>query len=212
MTWSFASERALRRATWAALGLIAAIAGAFYVAQNALHPVGGEIALVKLFWLAGAVLLWGVLPLLLAGDARLGPGLRRAFAALLALMLARAGIEGWMLYVSLNWSPWYGIGHDALCAGVLIVLAARFRPRNVLERAARGYLAVSAAFFVPEMYFAWYMLGHFVTRGERAVYFVPADPSHANVLTITTVAVVCLAVYLVVFLRRWILASGIQIE
>jgi hypothetical protein len=208
--WSFASERALRRATWSALALVAAAAAAFYVAQNALRPVGGEIALVKLLWLAGAVLLWGVLPLLLMGDARLGPRLRRAFAALAALMLARAAIEGWMLYVSLNWSPWYGIAHDALCAVVLIAFFARAQPRNALERAARRYLAVSAAFFVPEAYFAWYMQSHFVTRGARAVYFVPGDASHVQVLTATAVAVVCLAAYLAMFLRRWIVASGIQ--
>jgi hypothetical protein len=209
--WSFASEAALRRATWAALGLVAAAAAAFYIAQNALRPVGGQIALVKLLWLAAAVLLWGVLPLLIAGDARLGPRLRRAFATLAALMLARAVIEGWMLYVSLNWSPWYGIAHDVLCAVVLTALAARSRPRNALERSARGYLAVAAAFFVPETYFAWYMQSHFVTRGARAVYFVPNEASHIHVLLVTAVAVVCLCAYLALFLRRWMLASGNQI-
>lgn len=208
--WSFASELALRRATWSALGLVAAAAAAFYVAQNTLRPVGGEIALVKLLWLAGAVLLWGVLPLLLMGDARLGLRLRRAFAALAVLMLARAAIEGWMLYVSLNWSPWYGIAHNALCVAVLVALAARVQPRNALERVARQYLAVSAAFFIPETYFAWYMQSHFVTRGVRAVYFVPGDASHVHVLTATAVTVVCLAAYLAMFLRRWIVVSGIQ--
>jgi len=210
--WSFASELALRRATWAALGLVAAAAAIFYVAQNTLRPVGGEIALVKLLWLAGAVLLWGVLPLLFLGDARLGPHLRRAFAVLVALMLARAAIEGWMLYVSLNWSPWYGIAHNMLCIMVLIALASRFRPRNALEHAGRQYLAVSAAFFAPETYFAWYMQAHFVTRGEGATYFVPGDASHAHVLMVTAVTVVCLAAYLAMFLRRWMLASGIQIK
>jgi hypothetical protein len=208
--WSFASESALRRAAWVALGLTAAAAAAFYVAQNALRPVGGEIALVKLLWLAGAVLLWGVLPPLLAADARLGQSLRRAFAALCALMLARAAIEGWMLYVSLNWSPWYGIAHDVLCAVLLLVIAARIAPRNGLEHVARRHLAVSAAFFVPEMYFAWYMQAHFVTRGAAAVYFVPDDASHIRVLLVTGVTVVCLAAYLAMFLRRWLMASGNQ--
>jgi len=209
--WSFASEPVRRRATWRALALVAAAAAVFYVAQNALRPVGGEIALVKLLWLAGAVLLWGVLPLLLMGDARLGSRLRRAFAALVALMLARVAIEGWMLYGSLSWSPWYGIAHNALCAAVLLALAARCRPRGALERIGRQYLVVSAAFFVPETYFAWYMQSHFVTRGARAVYFVPADASHIHVLMVTAAVVVCLAAYLAMFLRRWMPASGIQI-
>jgi hypothetical protein len=207
--WSFASESALRRAAWVALGLTAA-AATFYVAQNALRPVGGQIAFVKLLWLAGAVLLWGVLPPLLAADARLGPTLRRAFAALCALMLARAAIEGWMLYVSLSWSPWYGIAHDVLCAVVLLVFAARIAPRNELENVARRHLAVSAVFFAPEMYFAWYVQAHFVTRGTAAVYFVPDDASHIRVLLVTGVTVVCLAAYLAMFLRRWLMASGNQ--
>jgi len=211
MMWSFASEFALRRATWIALGLVAAAGAAFYLVQNTFHPVGGQIALVKMLWLAGAVFLWGVLPLLLIGDVRLGPALRSAFAALAVLMLARATIEGWMLYASLDWSPWYGMGHNAVCAAVLLACAARCRPRNALERLGRQHLLASAAFFVPETYFAWYMLTHFVTRGDQAVYFVPGDPSHVQVLTVTAVAVVLLTAYLARFLRRWMPAPEVRI-
>jgi len=206
--WSFASERALRRTACAAIVLLAAAAAIFYLAQNTLRPVGGDISIVKLLWLAGAILLWGVLPLLLLADPRLGPPLRRAFAALAALMLARAALEGWMLYVTLSWSPWYGIAHDALCAAALVAFAARSSPRNALESTVRAHLWVTAAFFVPEMYFAWYMQAHFVTRGEAAIYFVPDQAAYADVLRATTVAVVCLAMYLPLFLGRWILVSG----
>jgi len=206
--WSFASERTLRRTAFAAIAALALAAVVFYQAQNNLRPVGGDISIVKLLWLAGAILLWGVLPLLLLADPRLGLRLRRAFAALAALMLARAAVEGWMLYVTLNWSPWYGIAHDALCAAVLLAFAARAWPRNALERAARTHLWVTAAFFAPEMYFAWYMQAHFVTKGATAIYFVPNDLAYAVVLRATAVAVVCLAMYLPFFLGRWILESG----
>lgn len=206
--WSFASDRALRRATYCAIALLAAAAAAFYLAQNTLQPVGGNISIVKLLWLAGAILLWGMLPLLLLADPRLGLRLRRAFAVLAALMLARAVVEGWMLYVTLDWSPWYGIAHDALCAVVLLALAARSYPRNALESTVRMHLWVTAAFFIPEMYFAWYMQAHFVTKGEAAVYFVPNEPAYADVLNATSVAVVCLIIYLPVFLWRWISVPG----
>jgi len=206
--WSFASERALRRAAYVAIALLAAAATVFYQAQNTLRPVGGNISIVKLLWLAGAILLWGVLPLLLLADPRLRPRLRKAFAVLVALMLARAVVEGGMLYVTLNWSPWYGIAHDFLCAVVLLALAAHSSPRNALESSVRTHLWVTAAFFVPEMYFAWYMQAHFVTSGEAAVYFVPDDPAYADVLSATSVAVVCLIIYLPVFLWRWIPVSG----
>jgi len=205
--WSFASERTLRRTVFAAISALALAAAVFYQAQNMLRPVGGNISVVKLLWLGGAILLWGVLPLLLLADPRLEPVLRRAFAVLAALMLSRAVVEGWMLYVTLNWSPWYGIAHDALCAAVLLAFAARAPPRNALESAVRMHLWVTAAFFAPEMYFAWYMQAHFVTKGEAAVYFVPDEPAHAQVLRATAVAVVCLAIYLPVFLRRWMRVS-----
>lgn len=205
--WSFASERSLRRGTGIAIGAVAAAAVAFYLAQNTLRPVGGEIAPAKLLWLAGAILMWGVLPWLLLADARLGMLLRRAFAVLAGLMLARAAVEGWMLYVTLNWSPWYGIAHDVACMATLLGLAARIAPASALERLARRHLYVSAAFFAPEIYFAGYMLAHFDTKGEAAIYFVPGHPDHAIVLWITTATVVCLAAYLAVFLHRWILGS-----
>jgi hypothetical protein len=206
--WSFASERTLRHTACAAIVLLAVAAAVFHQIQNTLRPVGGDIALVKLLWLAGAILLWGVLPLLLLADSRLSPQLRRAFAVLVALMLARAVVEGWMLYVTLDWSPWYGIAHDALGAAVLLGFAARSTPRNALESLVRMHLWVTAAFFLPEMYFAWYMQAHFVTQGEAAVYFVPDQSAYADVLATTTVAVVCLAMYLPFFLARWILIPG----
>lgn len=206
--WSFASERALRRAILAAIALLAAAAAVFYQAQNTLQPVGGNISIVKLLWLAGAILLWGMLPLMLLADRRLGLSLRRAFAVLAALMLVRAVVEGWMLYVTLDWSPWYGIAHDALCAVVLLALAARSSPRNALEGTVRMHLWITAAFFMPEMYFAWYMQAHFVTKGEAAVYFVPNESAYADVLNATSIAVVCLIIYLPMFLWRWIPVPG----
>jgi hypothetical protein len=190
-----------------ALGAVAAAAVVFYLAQNTLRPVGGEIAPSKLSWLSGAILLWGVLPWLLLADARLGMPLRRAYAVLAGLMLARAAVEGWMLYVTLNWSPWYGIAHDAACMAALLGLAARIAPARALERLAWRHLYVSAAFFAPEIYFAGYMLANFDTQGAAAIYFVPGHPDHAIVLWITTATVVCLAAYLAVFLHRWIPGS-----
>jgi hypothetical protein len=201
----------LRWAACAAITTLASAAVLFYQTQNTLQLVGGNISVVKLLWLAGAVLLWGVLPLLLLADPRLGMHLRRAFAVLAVLMFARAVIEGWMLYVTLSWSPWYGIAHDAVCAVVLLAFAARSSPRNALEGAVRIHLGVTAVFFAPEVYFAWYMQAHFVTKGEAAVYFVPDEFAYADVLGATTVAVVCLAIYLPFFLGRWILVSENEI-
>lgn len=205
--WSFGSEHALRRVTFTAIGLLAMATVVFYQIQNKLQLVGGDISLVKLLWLSGAILLWGVLPILLLADSRIDIRLRQAFAVLAGLMCVRAVVEGWMLYVTFNWSPWYGIAHDAVCVIVLTTFAARVSPTNSLERVTSGHLWVTAAFFIPEMYFAWYMQAHFITEGKSALYFVPDEPAYAEVLRVTAVAVVCLALYLQWFLRCWILAS-----
>jgi hypothetical protein len=183
---------------------LALAATAFYQFQNAAKPIGGDISLVKLVWLAYAIFVWLVLPLLFAFDARCEEHLRQGFAALALLMLVRGVVEGWMLYISLNWSPWYGIAHDVACAAVLLFAWAQAAPRNALEKLVRTHTLVTAAFFLPEIFFAWYMLTHFTTQGASAVYFVPDDPRYALVLRVTLVTVVCLSVYLPSFLYRWI--------
>lgn len=202
--WTFASERRLETAAWSALAALGAAAFAFYWLQNHYRPIGGAISWPKLAWLAYALLLWVVLPALLSADPRLGQRWRLPFAALLSLMLARGLAEGWMLYVSLNWSPWYGMAHDVLCLLVLAAFAARLRARSGIERRVRVHLQVTAAAFVPEIYFAWYMQAHFITQGESAVYFVPDDPAYAEVLRVTIAVVVLLSVYFPIFLHGWL--------
>lgn len=202
--WKFASERRLGGMAWSAVGALLAAALVFYWLQNHYRPIGGEISWPKLAWLAYAILLWVLLPALIAGDPRLDRRWRLPFAALFWLMLARGLVEGWMLYVSLNWSPWYGIGHDLLCTFVLAALAARLRARTGLEKHIQVHLGVTSAAFAPEIYFAWYMQAHFNTQGESALYFVPDDPAYAVVLRATTTVVALLTAYFPFFLYRWL--------
>jgi hypothetical protein len=133
---------------------------------------------------------------------------------LAVLMLFRGVIEFWMLYVALNWSPWYGIGHDIICIAALALLASPLRARRTgpLERTVFVHLIVTTAIFIPEMYFAWYMQVHFTTTGESAVYFVPDDPRYSDVLTVTTAVVVFLSAYLPAFLFRWLHGASDRIR
>jgi hypothetical protein len=208
---TFDSDRKLVAWTGAAIAAWALAAAAFYLVQTHLRPVGGEISLAKLLWLACAVLMWFVLPALISVDPRLPAPLRQPFRVLFWLIVARAVVEGWMLYVSLNWSPWYGIAHDVGCAIVLVWAAFVLRPRiahyDARARTIYAHLLATAALFAPEVYFAWYMTRHFITRGEGAIYFVPNDPAHATVLNVTTAVVLCITVYVPIFLMRWFYAS-----
>lgn len=197
------------------LSLLAALAAAgigFYSTQNATGRIGGEMAVQKMLWLYYAIVLWLVLPGAILFDARASSPLRAAYGALFALMSLRAVVEGWMLYVSHNWSPWYGIGHDVLCmivGGIGIVGVAR--TRNIPARVDRWlfvHLVVTVLAFLPEIYFAHYMLANFNTTGDAAIYFVPDDPGHREVLHVTWVVVAFFSLYLPVFLWRWILGAA----
>lgn len=202
--WTFASERLLAAAAYASLAGLALTAAVFFRVQNRSAALGGAISWQKLAWLAGAILLWVVLPALIAADPRLSTEWRWPFLVLLALMLARGVIELWMLYVSRNWSPWYGIGHDVVCAAVLLGYAVALQPAGPLEPLMRLHLGVSGALFGPEIYFAWYMLAHFNTKGDNAIYFVPDDPAYKAVLRVTAATVAFLAAYLPLFLYYWL--------
>src|SRR6185295_17280353 len=91
----------------------------FHVSQNQMALTGGGVAWSKSVWLGCAILFWFVLPAFLVSDTRLAAAWRLPFALLLFLMGLRGVIELWMLYVSHNWSPLYGIAHDAACLAAL---------------------------------------------------------------------------------------------
>jgi hypothetical protein len=212
--WTFGSERRLAVAAWSLFAASFAGALLFFWIQNTFRPVGGDISWAKLFWLMYAMLFWLVLPALLAADPRVDWPWRRPFAALAILMLVRGVIELWMLYVALNWSPWYGIGHDIACMATLAALGWPLRVHHAsrLERTVLAHLIVTTAIFLPEMYFAWYMQAHFATAGKSAIYFVPDDPRYSDVLTVTTAVVVFLSAYLPVFLFRWLHGASDRIR
>ncbi len=199
------SETTLRTANTSIIALLLLSGVLFHVLQNRLNLIGGAIALAKLLWLGLAILLWLGLPLLLALDGRLSPWLRHAFAFLFVSMAARGIIELWMLYVSKNWSPAYGIAHDLLCIiGLLLCLALAWQAGEMRLHARVGlHGLITTLLFIPEIYFAWYMRSNFHTKGGDAIYFVPDEAKHRRVLRITASVDMMLLLYLPVFLYYW---------
>lgn len=196
-----------RRTVLLAVAAVYGAALAFWWMQNSLRPVGGDMALQKALWLATAINLWFVLPTCIVFDARMPVVVRKAFAGLLALMAARGVAELPMLYVFHNWSPWYGIAHDALC---MVVLGWGLARTAGIPDPGKWFthIAVTCAAFIPEIYFAWYMQEYFHNQGAGAIYYVPDDPSHRMVLNVTTAAVVCGGVWILAFLCLWRNAGG----
>lgn len=197
------------------LGLLAVMAAggiAFFLTQNGSGRIGGEMAPQKMLWLFYAIVLWLVLPGAVVFDRRASPPIRAAYCALFALMVLRAIAEGWMLYVSRNWSPWYGIGHDVVCMVVGLVAAVSVARsagiRRSVDRWLYANLVVTLLAFVPEIHFAHYMVGNFNTAGEAAIYFVPDDARHREVLGMTSALVTFLTLYLPVFIWGWLVGAA----
>lgn len=195
------SEPRLQTGFAIVLGGLALTAAAFYALQNNGVLPGGEVAGVKLAWLMCAVLFWYLLPGLLLLDSRMSKVARLAVVVLLANMLVRAVVELFMMYVTSNWHPWLGIGHDIF--SFLLMLIVTLPVLGEANRLYAGYLGVATGMFIPEALFAWYMLENVSVPGV-AVYFVPDDPAHSGVLLVTAVCVAMLLLYLVFFSGRWL--------
>lgn len=198
--WTCGSK-ALRGVLWTALGLLGAAAVIFYNHQNGPHAVGGAIALPKLLWLALALWLWYVLPLMFVFDARLNTT-RALHAVFAANMLARAIVELWMMYVSSNWHPYYGIAHDLFSAALVLYLRYALPGDAPLVGLQRSFFLILGVMFLLETGFATYMLIR--VQAEGPVYFVPAGTAHQSVLIITWVAVCLLLFYAVGLIKEWL--------
>ncbi len=200
-----ASERSLRRLFLASLGLLVLAAFVFYERQNGAGAVGGGIALPKLLWLASAILFWFVLPVLFLLDRRLR-GTHLAYGIFLGNMLLRAGVELWMMYLSHNWHPYYGIGHDLFSLALCLWLARRIPPTALLARLQRGFFLVAAAMFLVETFFAGYLVIYLY--GTDPIYFVADDGAHAPVLRLTWAVVFLLSAYLLGLVKGWLYAPA----
>jgi hypothetical protein len=198
------SESRLRAGFAAVLGALIVSAAPFYLAQNSGLLPGGQVAPVKLAWLACAILFWYLLPVLLLMDDRLPKLARLAITVLFVNMLCRAVIELFMMYVSGNWHPWLGIGHDIF--SFVIMAAVTLAVLRKVSRPYGGYLCVATGMFVPEALFAWYMLMRASSSGD-VVYFVGNEPAHRGIMLVTAVCVAVLLIYLISFVKQWLYAQ-----
>ncbi|WP_224362870.1 hypothetical protein [Hyalangium versicolor] len=83
--------------------------------QNSQGTRGGRISPPKVAWLFYAVYLWFIVCPAVALDSAVAPEARMVLGLFGASMWIRGAAEMYMLYVSKNWRPPYGIGHDVLC-------------------------------------------------------------------------------------------------
>ncbi|MFL5353538.1 hypothetical protein [Archangium sp.] len=180
----------------ALLALAALLGFLFWRKQNVQRSRGGRISPPKLAWLFYAIFLWFLLCPLVALDAAVEPNLRGVLGGFGVLMWVRGGAELYMLYVSHNWKPPYGIGHDVLCIAFLLgglswYQLHRTGPLSRLDAWALSLLAlVLVSLFVEVMYatlFFQAVEGH--TTGEDGIWF--ADEEQARFRRINRITLAC---------------------
>ncbi len=203
--WICASEAKIRVILIAILFSMMAVAALFFLVQNSATLAGGSIAFPKLLWLTTVIFCWFIIPILLIVDARF-LNLRFLISLFIFNMLFRAIIELVMMFISNNWHPYYGIGHDLFTLLLCSVLAVRIGTKNKL---VSGYFRVMAILFLIESLFAWYMLNN-VHNETGIVYYVPDEEPHQLVLRITTFVVLATLIYLTYFLRKWLYGTSLK--
>jgi hypothetical protein len=180
----------------ALLALCALLGFLFWRKQNVQRARGGRISPPKLAWLFYAIFLWFLLCPLVALDTTVEPHLRVVLGSFGAFMWARGLAELYMLYVSHNWKPPYGIGHDVLCILLLLGCLSWYQlhrdgPLSRMDAWALSLLAlVLVSLFVEVMYatlFFQAVEGH--TTGEDGIWF--ADEEQARFRRINRITLAC---------------------
>ncbi len=187
------------------LGLIVAvlvIAGwSFMGAQNSGQLPGGQIALVKLLWLALVIFFWYIMPMLLLLHGANGSVSKRVLVIHLINVWTRALIELYMVYWGHNWLPTYGISHDIFSVCLLLLMLRLYGPQ--IATVTKTFLLVLTSTFILETVFAMYMRNQ-VISADGPVYFVPMADAYQPILWLTWIAVLALIVYLILFFKRWL--------
>lgn len=201
----------------AAFAALSGVSLWFFLRQNSGAQIGGAMSVPKILWLNYAIGAWFILPFFLARSPLLSQKLRRVFAAHLLNFSVRAVIELYLLYVTVSWSPLYGIAHDVFSIALIAVLArgadertvipsvsggsgregTRSAPHAQVPRYARNDTATDAAY-----HFTWSLritlmceivfaaLFHRLTAAEHAIYFASDEPRFRMINIITSVVVV----------------------
>ena len=196
--WSCTCSNSLKIGLFSSAAILFMIGAGFFWVQND-NAIGGEVALVKVIWLAVTIFMWFVMPILMVLDARYDNKARLLLSVFVISMLLRAIIELFMMYVTQNWHPYYGIGHDLLSIVLLLGMVFYLSVKKI--KSFVSFVVVLVFMFIAESYFALYMLNN--VQGDGPVYFVPSS-GHDSVLMMTWVLVSLLALYLFRFVRGWL--------
>lgn len=173
---------------------------AFYLLQNKNVLPGGHIALSKMLWLGLVIFYWYVAPALLLSSGVKNSSESILIKAHLVNVWLRAIVELYMMYISHNWNPYYGITHDLLSLCLFGGLLYFYRQK--LSKTISRLSHVLIAIFAVETCFAYYMVKS-IPAETGPIYFVPQSSEYNHILIITWIVVIFLLLYLPIFVRAW---------
>ena len=194
------------------MALLLAVFGVRFKGQQKPGAIGGPISAAKAFWLPFALYFWFIVCAVLAIDPALPSSLRTVYAVMAVSMWLRGIAELVMLYVTHNWRPPMGVGHDAFTI-VLVVVVAVFcigatdtQQWSSLARGAGALLWVVLASLVLEIVHAWsfFVVVGRRTLGTEGIWFADdEDPRFAAINLRTKIGNVVLAVPVFAYCVWW---------
>lgn len=176
-------------------GALVVLLGAllWYRARQARGAIGGALSGPKAAWLLWAIYTWFFAAPLLGLDPACPSPWREVLLVGAANMWARGLVELYMLHVSKNWRPPYGIAHDVFSLALALATWA-LAPSDDAALATLWGLAfglcclVIAASYAVETYYAvrFHDLVEGRTTGDDGVWFASAeDPRFARINRVT---------------------------
>lgn len=186
-----------------------ALASAVLYRHQRRDGIGGEISPAKTLWLGWVVYLWFFVTPLVAFAPATELSLTRVLGLFFVNMVLRAFVELFMLLVTKNWRPAYGVVHNLFSLALLFgaVVATSWSSGHtawLIEGGSTGYLwllLVLTGSLAVETYYALafhHLVGN-KTMGEQGVWF--ADNRNPKFLRINRITA----------RNNWVLFTGLGV-
>jgi hypothetical protein len=183
--------------------LVTGVAFLYQNKQNGPNPMtGGPISTPKSFWLAYTITTWFFLPIFFIAHPLVSFELKMIVGFHLTSWWLRGPIELVMIYKFFNWTPKYGITHDAFHVLGLIGLTlfyreqlTNFTPYSLL---AFSFVCVTIFATFAEILFAYLFLKARSESEEKDnIYFASDDPKWIFINRVTLSVVIVVMLHLV---------------
>lgn len=161
----------------------------FYFKQNKNPKLGGAMSMAKAWWLIYAVYTWFIFLPYQIFFYQLPPFVTQVWQIYWFWMLFRGIVEIFMMYVSKNWSPIYGITHDLTC--LIILLGGTIYYQSSYLQLPSIVLIFHISLIVSLFLETYYAYGFFQivkekTKGEEAIWFASKDDPRFKRLVMVT--------------------------